>query len=170
MHGGGDGPGNRIGNIQHLKRAVERQDAVDPENAQRTGAQNRDDHRRDGAAETSQHTAQYVHDAAEEIGGRDDVHADDAGGDDLGFGGVNAQQRSLEHQRDRPEEDADDRDGEHAQQTNPADAQVFARTEVLAGEGDGGLMQRVHGHVDEAFDVGGDGVSGHDDIAEAVDR
>ena len=43
------------------------------------------------------------------------------------------------------------------------------RAQVLAGEGQVGLVHGVHGGVDEAFDVAGGGVACHGDGAEGID-
>ena len=49
------------------------------------------------------------------------------------------------------------------------DPAIVAGAQVLADKGNGGLVEGIHGDVDELLDVGGGGVAGHHHFAEGVD-
>ena len=68
------------------------------------------------------------------------------------------------------EHQTDDGDDAHAAHKRLVDAVVILCAEVLSGEADGSLVERVHRDVHEAFDVGGSRVACNRYRAEAVDR
>ena len=80
------------------------------------------------------------------------------------------QQMIAEQMRAVAEHQTDQCDDAHAAHECLVDAVIILCTEILAGEADGGLIERVHRNVHKPLNVGGCRVARNRYCAEAVDR
>lgn len=168
--GGGDGPADRVGEVEHLRRAVQLEDGGHPQQPQGAGAHQGHDHGHHRVADAPEHAHLGVHQAAEEVGGAADGQPVHRLGDDLLLaGGVDGTQGIAEEVGQIPQHQADEAAVEQAQAHDPVHPLALAGAVVLAGKGQGRLVKGVHAGVDEALDVGGGGGAGHHGGAEGVD-
>ena len=165
----GDHPGDRVGQVQHEQAVGRGEHRVDPDHPQPAGASQGDQGGGDGGAHPADHPAGDVHQAAQQVGQADDVDAVQPVGDDGLVGGVDGQQLLAEQDGQPAQRRADDRHDEQAVPQDEGDALLFAGAHVLAGKVEGGLVDGVHGGVDEVFDVGRGGAARHRQGAEGVD-
>lgn len=166
----GDDPGDGVGDVQVLRRAVHLEDGKDPHDSQAAGADQRDDHGAYRVAKATQTAHHGVHDAAQGISPGDIAQADDTLLDYvLLAGGIDAHQRMAEQIGQVAQYHAGDDDEGLAVDQAFVYPLALASAVVLAGEGEVGLVEGVHGLVDKVFDVGGGGGAGHHRGAEGVD-
>lgn len=159
---GGNGPGDRVGQIQAGGSAVEGEDGGNPDQPQAAGPNDGGDHGNYRAAQSPQYPHQGIHNAADEVGTADKEHPHQRLFYHVGLaGGVNAGQgRSQEVGQiaaGKTEQDGK----ENAQPGNPVHPVTFGSAVILAYKGDGRLMEGVHGDVDKALDIGPGGGAGH---------
>ena len=97
-------PGDRIGQIQRKQRPTPLKYGKDPHNPETAGSDEGNDHGEEGVAHSSHASHHDIHEAAEEIGGADEMHSVEAVLDDLRVGGVNAEKLLAEEQAKAEEE------------------------------------------------------------------
>ena len=160
---------------------VERQDVIgiqgadgkDPDDAEYAGAQEGNDHGLHSLTHAAQDTAPHVHKAAEEIGGGDDgqsVHARLYDEVAVLPRGVDQQKLVTEQHQRRAQSKANDEHHGGALEGDLLDALVLPCPHVLTDEGQGGVVDRVHGGVDKALQVPRRGVARNGDRGVGVDR
>ena len=91
-----DRPGDRIGQIQRKQRAMPLKYCENPDNTEAAGSDQGNDHGEEGVAHSSHASHHDIHEAAEKIGGADEMHSVEAVLDDLRVGGVNAEKLLAE--------------------------------------------------------------------------
>ena len=163
-------PADGVAEIEGGGRAEQLEDGGDPDQTEQAAAHEADHHRQDGVAPAAQTAGQHVHAAAEQVGGADDVHTGQTGRDHGLVGGVEVEQLFAQQGGTTAQHEAGDGGAEQTVAHDAVEVVVAACAHVLAGEGDGGLREGVHGRVDEALEVGGGRVARHDSGAEGVDR
>ena len=89
--------------------------------------------------------------------------------DNFGVGGIDQEQLVAEQVSQVSEGAAHDKNKDLTQDQDAGDPLFVSRAVVLAGEADGGLMEGVHGGIDEALDVAGSRISRHGHGAEGID-
>ena len=163
-------PADGVAEIEGGGRAEQLEDGGDPDQTEQAAAHEADHHRQDGVAPAAQTAGQHVHAAAEQVGGADDVHTGQTGRDHGLVGGVEVEQLLAQQGGTTAQHEAGDGGAEQTVAHDAVEVVIAACAHVLAGEGDGGLREGVHGRVDEALEVGGGRVARHDGGAEGVDR
>ena len=174
MHAARDDPGDGVADVEsHDLTGEQGADGEDPDDAEDAGAQEGDDHGLDGLAHTAQDAAPHVHEAAEEVGGGDDGEAVHARlHDEVAVlpRGVDEQELIPEEDQDTAEGQADDQHHARALEGDLLDALELPCPHVLTHEGHGGLVDRIHGGVDEALQIARRGVARDGDGGVGVDR
>ena len=170
--GEGDDPGNGVGDIQAGQGvvALHLENGEDPAQSHPANAQHRHQHRHQRGAHPAEHTGHHVHQPAQEIGQAHVAHTGDAVGDGVHLGSqVDGKKLFRKQITAAPEDDAHRSHGKQADPQDLPEVFVFPRPHVLPHEVHGGLVEGVHGNVDEALDVPRGGVTGHGHGAESVD-
>ena len=145
-------------------------DRKNPDDTEHTCANQRDDHWQHGIAHTAYCAREHIHHATQAVGDADDRQALHTERDDLQIIRVDVQQMIAEQMCAVAEHQTDQCDDAHAAHECLVDAVIILCTEILAGEADGGLIERVHRNVHKALNVGGCRVARNRYCAEAVDR
>ena len=127
-------------------------------------------HRLQTVAYPPERSYNRVHYAAEEIGHRDEEKPLPGKARHLGVRRVEGQKLRGEKIDQSPKDQADQRHCAKAVQKNPVDPAVLSRADILTGEGEICLIDRVHGDVDKALDILTRGRARHCDRAEGIDR
>ena len=109
-----DRPGNRIGQIQRKQRPTPLKYGKDPYNPETAGSDEGNDHGEEGVAHSSHASHHDIHEAAEEIGGADEMHSVEAVLDDLRVGGVNTEKLFSEENEAVSEDQANHTDKNQA--------------------------------------------------------
>lgn len=86
-----DRPGDRIGQIQRKQRPAPLENGENPDDAETASSDEGNDHGQERIAHSSHASHHDIHEAAEEIGGTDEMHSVEAVLDDLRIGGINAE-------------------------------------------------------------------------------
>ena len=162
-HDGGDGPGQRIAESNGGEIPVQGNDDQNPDHTQYTDAETGQQHGNDGIPAASGGSAQDFDADIGDVGWRN--HMDD-GHTDIHYPRITGEQ-SQENTSSCHDDDAQQHAGEsgHAH-TDPhtfPNAVIFARTEVLSGEGGDGNAVGAHDHPEHAVHLavgrpGGDGI------------
>ncbi len=171
MGGAGKEPGDGIGPVNSLDGVIggDLEHRGDPDQPQAAGTDQCDHHGQDGVADAPQRSHGHVHYAADGIGETYDVQPLHSAGNDCGRVGVKLQQLRAEKHHSAAQKDADSNDAALGQRQHPPDAAVVPGAQILAGEGDVGLVEGIHSHIDEIFQAGGGGAAGHHDLTKGVD-
>ncbi len=165
----GQDPGDQVGGIQYLLGRKPGKSGGQPDDAEQAGAGQGDQHRCDRVAEPAHNPHNGFHDAAEKIGRADPEQADLSGSDHVRIRGVSREKRNGKQVHQKAEHQTEYGDIGKRTMQNLAYAFRLLCPDILAGEADVGLMDRVGRHVDEVLDRGRRAASGHDDRAEGVD-
>ena len=163
-------PRDWVGRIQDEQRMLHAKDRKNPDDTEHTCANQRDDHWQHGIAQTAYCARKHIHHAAQAVGDADDRQALHTERDDLQIIRVDVQQMIAEQMRAVAEHQTDQCDDARAAHECLVDAVIILCTEILAGEADGGLIERVHRDVHKALNVGGCRIARNRYCAEAVDR
>lgn len=140
-----------------------------PEDTQAAGTGQRNQHGHDGVAHAAKRADHDIHDTADEVRDADIGHSNQAVRDNVRVGGIDSEKLRAEETGEISHQQSHRSDAAKAKKQNPVDPVCFAGAVVLTGEAEGGLMQRIHGGVDKALDVGGSSASGHGYGTEGVD-
>ena len=141
----------------------------DVHDAKAAGADERDDHGQHGVPHAADGAYHGVHHPAQEVAGGDHRQTGHPGFDHLRAFGVKVEQHSSIQNGAGAENDAGDEHAQQAAAQDLSDPLVFAGADVLAGEGQGRLVEGIHGNIHEPFDIAGGSASRHDDGAEGID-
>ena len=170
MDRAGHDPGNGVGDVQVLRRAVHLEDGKDPHDPQAAGTDERDDHRPNGVAQAPQAAHHGIHDAAQSIGPGQIAQADDPLPDHfLLTGGVNAHQRMAKVIDQVAKHQSGHDHKALTIQQSPVHPAALPSPVVLASKGQVCLVEGVHGLIDKVLDVAGRSGTGHHSGAKGVD-
>ena len=170
LNQGCDDPGDRVGQEQHQKGAVQWEYGIDPHHPQHAHAKDADNHGRQRRAKPPHGAYQHIHYAAGKIGHAHHQHALQTVLDDLWVDGVDAQQRGAQQIGPHAQHQAH---ACHQQQVVPhhlGDAVEFLSAVVLPCKAEGGLGEGVHGRPDKALDIAAGSAARHGDGAKGVHR
>ena len=168
-----DRPGEMVGEIEALRGVELRdlEDGIDPRKADSADSEDRDRHRGNRCTDPAQGASRDVHKAAEEIGETHvghTVHANCNGFRRVGnVGRKQLRRKCIEENTDNSCSDAD---VSEANTENFTDAGVLLRAEILTDVVERCLMEGVDRYVLKTLNIGGGGISRHENIAEGIDR
>ena len=152
-------PGNGIGEIERIEGRGGGEGRIQPDHAQQADAAQAGDGRQKGIADAAELADEGILHAEEDIERHVVAHADEAAGDDRRIGVEQREQRRAERVNQQAERQAADERGRKADEQNAANAGIFLRAHVLAGEGERRLRDGVGDGGGEALDAGGGGVA-----------
>ena len=138
------------------------ENGCDPADTDTADAQNGDQHRGKGFAQTPESTGTDIHETAEQIGDTDDTQTQHAVTD--GFCGVvdiQTQQLGTETVSQSAQNGTGSCGTEQTVDQNLSDTLVLPGAGVLTDEVYGGLVEGIDGGVDEAFNVACGSIAGH---------
>lgn len=167
----GQQPGDRVREEKHLWGMIfgNPENRCNPKQAQTAGTEHGNDGRRNSIAHATNGADDGIHHTAEAVGGTDDAETDHSGINGSRCVRVNAQERAAEEVGEVSEYQTGSNRTALGTEENSVDTGVFLSTDILAGKGQSGLMEGVHGYPDKAFDARRSRASGNDDFTEAVD-
>ena len=145
------------------------EDRSDPHQPQRAHAYKAYHHGQYAVAQPAQAAGQHVHDAAQQVKAADQAQPLGTGGNDRCVRGIEAQQLVPRQRCAAAQHKAGDHGTQQTVADYPVKVVVFARADILAGKGDGGLRKGVHSGVHKALQIGGGRVARHHHGAEGVD-
>ena len=164
------GPAYRVGKIQHHGALVCLEYGGHPAQPKPAYAHHGDQGRGDGVPHAPHAAYHYVHHAADEVDQADVFHPHQAGRDHRRVGRIDAQQPGPGQIGGNAQHQAGGQHQALAFQQYLVYPVRFAGADVLAGKGEAGLVEGVHGGIYKALNVGRSRVARHDGGTEAVHR
>lgn len=166
-----DDPGNGVGEVYGLHRVVlgNLEDGGNPHQPQKARSHQGNDHGHNGVSDAPQAAHHDVHHAAQSVCARNNPQPGKAGFNHCRTVAVNMKEGRAEQVGQIAEDHAYKNGKALGHHQNPVDAFILSGTVILAGKGNGGLVEGVHGKIHEAFDVVCGRVSCHDNLAERID-
>ena len=142
---------------------------VYPGDSETADADQRNDGRKHGESDTAQRTDQNIHHSAGKVQQTNDRDPVAAVLNGRGIIGINADQRLFQQQRNSVQPGTEQEHEAETPEKHFANPVVFAGTVVLSDKAERRVMKRIHGHVNEAFNVGTGGVSRNGKVSERID-
>jgi len=160
----GDDPGDGIGEVEHkqtelgvLDRILDgkhSEDREDPDDAERAGADERDDHRNKGFSNAAKRTASHLHNAAKKIGEAEyEITHGTEGQNALVPGSVNSEKLRAEEIQDASYGKSDRRHDPKAMKKRMLHTLVIFRAHILCYEGQRRVVERVLRCVNVVFQI-----------------
>ena len=161
----GNGPGDRIGNIQTLRGMELRnlENGVDPADADAADTEHGQHHGNEGFAKAAQCAGGHIHQTTDPVSQTDEAESQHAVTDGfLGVCDIQRQQGRTEPVGQGAQNQSGDGNADQADGQRSGNTLILPGTGVLTDKVHGGLMEGVQRGVDETFDIACGGIAGHE--------